>query len=314
MELRGILKVSIIILDMDKCTLCPRKCGIDRTKELGFCGIGDKIKIARAALHYMEEPCISGENGSGTIFFSGCNMKCCFCQNYKVSHEMFGKEVSVERLSEIFLELQDKGANNINLVTGVMYVPFILKALDKVKHKLIIPVVYNCGGYENVDTIHMLEGYVDIYLQDIKYYGDELAIKYSKAKNYFHYASTSTLAMIEQVGKPLFYKNDNEKNEMLKRGVIIRHMVLPGGRKDSMKILHWLSENIKSGNYLISLMSQYTPMGKSADYHEINRRVMSFEYDSVVEEALKLGINMGYMQQKSSATSEYTPDFNLEGI
>lgn len=294
--------------------MCPRKCGIDRSGTTGFCGVGDRIKIARAALHYMEEPCISGENGSGTIFFSGCNMKCCFCQNYKVSHEIFGKEISVERLSEIFLELQNQGANNINLVTAVMYIPFIIKALDMVKDKIKIPIVYNCGGYESVDTICLLEGYVDIYLQDIKYYSDELAIKYSKANNYFQYASTSTLEMIKQVGRPLFQKASNEKNEMLKKGVIIRHMVLPGGRKDSMHILRWLAENVSSGDYLISLMSQYTPMGKSTDYQEINRRITSFEYDSVVEEALRLGIDRGYMQQKCSATSEYTPEFNLEGV
>lgn len=296
------------------CELCPRKCRVDREKQLGFCSAGNKIKIARAALHYMEEPCISGEKGSGTIFFSGCNMKCCYCQNYQVSHEVFGKEISVERLSDIFLELQQKGANNINLVTGVMYVPWIIKALDMVKNRLDIPVVYNCGGYECVETIRMLSGYVDIYLQDIKYYSDEMAVKYSQAKQYFQYASESTSAMIEQVGKPLFYQKSGEKNEMLKKGVIIRHMVLPGGRKDSMWILKWLSENISSEDYLISLMSQYTPMGNSRDYKEMNRLVTSFEYNSVVDEALRLGIDMGYMQQKDSASSEYTPDFNLEGV
>ena len=172
--------------------LCPRKCNVNREDTLGYCGVGNEIKIARAALHYMEEPCISGKNGSGTIFFSGCNLRCIFCQNYKISHNNFGKVISNERLSEIILELQDKGANNINLVTGTMYVNEIIKALDRVKHKLNIPVVYNCGGYENADTIEKLSGYVDIYLQDIKYYNNELAVKYSKAPDYFKYASASS--------------------------------------------------------------------------------------------------------------------------
>jgi putative pyruvate formate lyase activating enzyme len=311
---------------MKKCELCPRKCGIDRMNQTGFCGASDKVKVARAALHYMEEPCISGENGSGTVFFSGCNMKCCFCQNYEVSHNVFGKEITVERLAKIFLELQDKGANNINLVTGVMYVPQIIKALDEVRDELKIPVVYNCGGYESQDTIHMLDGYVDIYLLDIKYYSNELAEKYSKAVDYFKYASLSAKTMIEQVGKPVFYKKFGENNEILKKGVIIRHMVLPGCRKDSMNILRWLAENIDRDSYLISIMSQYIPMGvlagnptgnhigNASDYKEINRRITSFEYNSVVDEALRLGIDIGYMQEKTSATSEYTPDFNLEGV
>lgn len=296
------------------CMLCPRKCNVNREDILGYCGVGNEIKIARAALHYMEEPCISGKNGSGTIFFTGCNLRCIFCQNYKISHNNFGKVISNERLSEIILGLQDKGANNINLVTGTMYVNEIIKALDRVKHKLNIPVVYNCGGYENADTIEKLSGYVDIYLQDIKYYNNELAVKYSKAPDYFKYASVSTKEMIKQVGNPLFYDKENEPGKMLKSGVIIRHLVLPGARKDSMEILRWISENLDKGSYLISVMSQYTPAYKSKDFKEINRMVTTFEYDSVVNEALRLGIDNGYMQNRDSSGKEYTPDFDLEGV
>ena len=296
------------------CNLCPRKCGADRTNGVGYCGSGSKVKIARAALHYMEEPCISGKNGSGTIFFSGCNLKCCFCQNYQLSHECFGKEISVDRLKNIFLELKEKGANNINLVTGTMYVPFIIKALDNLKYKLNIPIVYNCGGYESIETLKMLEGYVDIYLQDIKYYSDELSIKYSGADKYFKNASKAVAEMIRQTGSPVFYERESEPDKLLKSGVIIRHLVLPGGRKDSMKILKWISENLGRESYLISIMSQYTPFYKSKDFKEINRIVTSFEYDSVVEEALRLGIDNGYMQNRGSARREYTPDFDLEGV
>ena len=299
---------------ISNCMLCPRKCGVDRNHFQGFCKVDSEIRVARAALHYMEEPCISGKNGSGTVFFSGCNLKCCFCQNYQLSHENFGRNISVERLGKIFLELQMKGANNINLVTGTMYVPMIIEALDIVKDKINIPIVYNCGGYENMETIKMLEGYVDIYLQDMKYYDNELAIKYSNAPQYFEYASIATKEMIRQRGKPIFYDKKGEPDKMMKSGVIIRHLVLPGGRKDSMKILEWMHENLEKGSYLISLMSQYTPFYKSKEFKEINRLVTSFEYDSVVNKALELSIDEGYMQNKSSANDEYIPDFNLEGV
>lgn len=299
---------------MEKCNLCPRKCNVNRSTTKGFCGVGDEIKIARVALHYMEEPCISGKNGSGTVFFSGCNLKCVFCQNYEISHENFGKVVTTNRLAEIFLELQEKGANNINIVTGTMYVPKIIEALDMVKGKLNIPIVYNCGGYEEVSTIKMLKGYVDIYLQDIKYYSNELAIKYSSAPNYFLDSKKATLEMINQVGQPAFYERENEPEKMLKSGVIIRHLVLPGGRKDSIKILEWLNYNVDKKSYLISIMSQYTPFYRSKEFKEINRLVTSFEYNSVVNKAIDLGIDMGYMQYRDSVGSKYTPKFNLEGV
>ncbi len=315
-----------------KCRLCPRECGVNRYKETGFCETGAKIRIARAALHYMEEPCISGsepENrevsegalpnrnklGSGTIFFSGCNLKCCYCQNHELSHENFGKDIGEERLAEIFLELQDKGANNINLVTAVMYVPQILNALDRVRDRLIIPVVYNSGGYEDIKTIKMLKDYVDIYLVDIKYYSDELAVQYSKAPNYFRYAIQAVEEMIRQKGRPTFYDGlvMEDEDAVLKSGVIVRHLVLPGARQDSIRILNELAARFDKEDFILSLMSQFTPHFKCREHKMINRRITSFEYDSVVEEAERLGLYNTYIQDRSSVGEEYTPLFNLEG-
>lgn len=300
---------------LKQCRLCPRKCGVNRYRETGFCGVGTELKIARAALHYMEEPCISGKTGSGTVFFSGCNLKCCYCQNYTISYENFGKTVSVESLAEIFLELQEKGANNINLVTAVMYVPQILKSLDRVKHRLDIPVVYNSGGYESTDVIKMLDGYVDIYLADIKYFSDEPALKYSAAPSYFYYAFTAVNEMIRQRGKPEFYEEKvfDDSEAILKSGVIIRHLVIPGARQDSIKILNELAKRFEKEEYILSLMSQFTPHFKCREYKEINRTITSFEYDSVVKEALRLGLDNTYIQNRTSAKEEYTPLFNLEG-
>ena len=292
-----------------RCSLCPRNCQVDRSKKVGFCKSSDKIKVARAALHYWEEPCISGMDGSGTVFFSGCNLNCVFCQNYNISNDCFGKEISVDRLGEIFIELQDKGANNINLVTAVQYVPSIIEALDKVKHKLHIPIVYNNGGYESVETLELLKDYVDIYLPDIKYFDSEISKKYSRAEDYFKRATEAVLKMIDNVGELKF----NEKG-IMKRGVIVRHMVLPSHYKDSIKILNWINENLPKDKFLISLMSQYTPFYKADEYPEINRRVTTFEYNKVVDEALKLGLDKGYLQEKTSAKEEYTPPFDLEGV
>lgn len=297
------------MLSMNPCNLCPRKCGVDRSRQTGFCGCNDKIKAARAALHFWEEPCISGKNGSGTVFFSGCTLKCRFCQNKKISTHGFGKEISVDRLADIFLELQSKGANNINLVTADQYLPLVLKALDKAKPKLEIPVVYNCSGYETVEAVRALDGYADIFLPDLKYYSGELAWNYSRAKNYFEVVSAAIKQMILQTGAPVFADNG-----IMWRGVIIRHMVIPGARKDSFKILEWISENLPKGQYLLSLMSQYTPVGLDREYKQLNRRITSFEYNSVVEKAVSLGLLDGFMQEKSSAKEEYTPPFELEGI
>lgn len=318
-----------------QCVLCPRKCGINRYETTGFCGMGAEIRIARAALHYMEEPCISGTAsgnntgasitegertagkrlGSGTIFFSGCNLRCCYCQNHEISHGEYGKNISAERLAEIFLELQEQGANNINLVTAVMYVPQIIKSLDMVKDKLKIPVVYNSGGYENIETIRMLKDYVDIYLVDIKYYSRELGVRYSAVNDYFDYAVRAVEEMIKQKGKPEFYdgKVMEDAEAVLKSGVIIRHLVLPGARHDSIRILNELAKRFDKNDYILSLMSQFTPHFKCGEFREINRRITSFEYDSVVKEAVRLGFDNTYIQDRTSVGWEYTPPFNLEG-
>jgi putative pyruvate formate lyase activating enzyme len=293
--------------DINNCSLCPIKCGADRNIKQGYCGGGKSIRVAKASLHFWEEPCISGENGSGTVFFSGCPLKCCFCQNYQISSENFGNEISIEHLSEIFLELQDKGANNINLVNPTHYVPWVIKSLDIVKNKLSIPIVYNSGGYENIETIKMLDGYIDIYMPDLKYMSSEMSKKYSNAENYFETASQAILLMSEQV--PSLEWNGN----LLKKGLIIRHLVLPTGRHDSMSILNWINDNLTKNSYLLSLMSQYTPMYRSHEYKEINRRTSTFEYNSVVEKACELNI-AGFMQEKQSASKDYIPYFDLSGI
>lgn len=293
--------------DFTSCTLCPRKCGADRINGAGFCGAGDKLRAAKAYLHMWEEPCISGQNGSGTVFFSGCSLHCRFCQNYKISAENFGTEISEARLAEIFLELQEKGAHNINLVTPTHYVPQIMSALDIAKPRLNIPVVYNCGGYESVDTLKMLEGYIDIYLPDFKYADNDIARKYSAAPDYFEVCTAAIDEMLRQAGAPKF------EGELLRSGVIIRHMTLPTHRFDSVRVLEEISRRYGTENILLSLMSQYTPFYKSCEFKELNRRISTFEYNFVADRAAELGFN-GYMQEKSSAKEEYTPDFDLFGI
>lgn len=286
-------------------------CGIDRTKTIGYCKSPSAPKIARAASHMWEEPCISGWHGSGTIFFSGCTLRCCFCQNYQISQEGFGMEISIRRLSQIFLELQEKGAHNINLVTPTHYVPSIIQALDMVSGKLSVPVVYNSSGYERIETLALLRNYIDIYLPDIKYWDSEISARYSNARNYFYYAQKAVSWMIEQTGPAVF---DNSGNGLMKKGVILRHMVLPGHKEDSIRLLHWMKESLPPGQFYISLLSQYTPCYHSSDFKTINRRITSYEYQKVVETALDLGLHTGYMQKKSSAKEEYTPNFNLDGV
>ncbi len=300
--------MGVIILDIKECSLCPRECKADRTVSKGYCGANDKIKIARASLHFWEEPCISGEKGSGTVFFSGCPLKCCFCQNYKISDECYGKEISEERLSEIFLELQEKGANNINLVTASPYVPMIIKSLDMVKSKLKIPVVYNSGGYEKVETLRILKGYVDIYLPDMKYMDSVIAEKYSSAKNYPDTAKKALDEMFSQVGKPIF-----DDNGIMKKGMIIRHLTLPNNFRDTEKVLRYIAEHFPEKEVLISLMSQYTPCHKAFSYKEISRKISTLEYNKAVDLAVSLGLT-GFMQERSSAKEEYTPPFDLTGI
>lgn len=294
----------------EACSLCPRNCRVNRHVTTGYCGCSNTIKAARAALHHWEEPCISGTKGSGTVFFSGCTLKCCFCQNHTISQEGGGKEISDEKLAQIFLRLQDSGAHNINLVTATQYLPSVLNALDSVKEKLFIPVVYNCGGYESPDTVKLLRDYVDIWLPDLKYNSSELSLRYSNAANYFETARKAILQMVTQTGRPQF----DSSGTIMKKGVILRHMVLPGAKEDSLRLLHWMKEELPEGMFYISLMSQYTPFYHSKDYPEINRRITSYEYNKVLEEAIRLGLDQGFMQEKSSAKEEYTPPFDLEGV
>lgn len=295
---------------LNNCTLCPRFCKINRNKnELGFCKIGKDLFVARAALHYWEEPIISGEKGSGTVFFSGCNLKCVFCQNYKISNNNFGKRISINRLSEIFLELQEQGANNINLVTPTHFVSQIIEALKIAKKNgLFIPIVYNSSGYENVDTIKLLQGYIDIYLPDFKYFDNKYALKYSKCNNYFEHASSAIDEMIKQVGKPQF----NEKGILIK-GVIVRHMLLPGLLEDSKKIIHYLVDKYNN-DIFISIMNQYTPTNNLDKYNEINRTVSNTEYEALIDYAMDLGIQNGFMQEGETQKTSFIPEFDTTGV
>ena len=297
-----------------RCSLCPRSCRVPRADDApsaGVCGMPAMPVVARAALHVGEEPCISGTTGSGTVFFSGCTLRCVFCQNFQLSHENYGKTISVSRLADIFLELQEKGAANINLVTGTQFAPSIVRALDLAKPKLQIPVVFNCGGYEKLETIRDLADYVDIWLPDLKYMDSGLAKKYSAAPDYFEKASDAIKEMIRLTGGLSWNKRNPS---MLDRGVIIRHMVLPGAKEDSIRLLHWIRENLPDHQYLISIMSQYTPFYRSTEYPEINRRITSYEYNKVVDTAIDLGLTEGFMQERSSAKEEYTPPFDCEGL
>jgi len=293
----------------ENCKLCPRKCGVNRHEKKGFCGMGSAVTVAKACLHQWEEPCISYKNGAGTVFFSGCGLHCCYCQNNAISKELFGKTLNFRQLADVFLSLAEKGADNIELVTPAHFIPDILKALDLVKHRLEIPVIYNTGGYENPETIDMLNGYIDIYMPDIKYYSSEISEKYSGAKDYFRYASESVLKMSEQVGN-LQYNSDKG----LVKGTVIRHLVLPSCRHDSMNIIKWIAENTVSEKILVSIMSQYTPFDFIPEkFPELNRRITKMEYNSVVRYAENLGIN-GFTQEKNSASEKYVPDFDLSGL
>ena len=290
------------------CTLCPRACGADRRNGRGLCGGGPRVKLARAALHFWEEPCISGDRGSGTVFFSGCPLHCCFCQNYPISAQNFGKEVPVERLAAIFLELQAQGAHNINLVTASHYAPWVLEALRLARPALGLPVVYNSGGYERLETLRMLEGAVQVYLPDLKYRDAALSARYSAAPDYFGQASRAILEMYRQVG-PLELGEDGT----LRRGLVVRHLVLPKAWRDSVALLEWLADTLPLDSFYLSLMSQYTPCWHSGDFPELGRRVSTYEYNRVLERAQELGFS-GFLQERSSAKEEYTPPFHLEGV
>lgn len=295
---------------LEDCTLCPRNCHVDRTRgQLGACRANDELVVARAALHMWEEPCISGEKGSGTVFFSGCALGCVYCQNQSIARGLAGRKITTERLSDIFMELQEKGANNINLVTPGHYIPQILEAIDTAKRKgLRLPIVYNSGGYEKAGTIKLLEGYVDIYLPDLKYMSGEISRKYSNAENYFLYASEAIREMVRQAGKPVF-NNDG----IMTRGVIVRHLTLPGYMKDSKDILEYLYDTF-GDSIFISIMNQYTPLPHVEPYTEINRKITEEEYEELVDYALYLGVENGFIQEGETASESFIPEFNEEGV
>lgn len=338
---------------MENCMLCPRECGVNRKNgETGVCGQTAAIKAARAALHMWEEPCISGQNGSGTVFFSGCNLGCVFCQNHNIATGKAGIEISIERLAEIFLELQEKGANNINLVTAGHFVPQVVEALKQAKQQgLFLPVVYNTSSYEKVETLRLLEGYVDIYLPDLKYVDSTISNRYSHAADYFTYASAAIAEMVRQVGEPEFvferaagkegssaefladekkkiseqqnnmifdaaeYQERSEAGEFLlmRKGVIVRHLVMPGCVEDSKRVISYLLKTY--GNQIfISIMNQYTPLPQCREYPELSRRVTEAEYDAVVDYAIELGIENGFIQEGDVAEESFIPEFDGEGI
>ena len=296
---------------MEDCTLCPRRCHKNRAAgQIGYCGLGAELTAARAALHFWEEPCISGSVGSGAVFFSGCNMKCVFCQNHNIAAGTAGKVIPLERLTNIFLELQEKGAANINLVTAGHFLPQVCFALEQAKAKgLSIPVVYNTSSYEEVSTLRMLEGLVDIWLPDMKYKSSELSAKYSMAPDYFKKASAAIAEMVRQAGDPLI----DETTGLMKRGVIVRHLVLPGQVKDSKQVLRYLHETYKDRIY-ISIMNQYTPLPHVESIPELNRRVTPEEYARVLDFAEMIGIEYGFTQEGSAAEDSFIPEFNYEGV
>ncbi len=296
---------------MSRCNICPRKCNVDRLSgEKGACNVsGMGIYVSRAALHMWEEPCISGKNGSGTIFFSGCNLRCVYCQNKDISRGISGKEISVERLSDICIELMEKGAHNINLVTPTHYTDKIIEALSDAKEKgLDIPIVYNTGGYESVETLKKLRGIVDIYLTDYKYIMEETALKYSKAKDYPTVAKRALCEMSEQVGSCEF-----DDDGMMKKGIIVRHLLLPGHVNEAKKIVKFLYDTYKDDIYL-SLMNQYTPSSDLEDYQEINRRVTQKEYDRLIDYAIEIGVENAFIQEGETALESFIPPFDCEGV
>ena len=296
-----------------KCDLCPRKCLVDRKKgEKGICGQTENLKVARAALHFWEEPCISGDAGSGAVFFSGCPLHCVFCQNENIANGTVGKEISLERLVDIFLELQEKRANNINLVTPGHFVPQIVKALDQARREgLTLPVVYNTSSYETVDTIKMLEGYVDIYLPDFKYMSQVLSKKYSHAPDYAEVAKAAIAEMVRQTGKAVFVNGDEDN--LILSGTIVRHLTLPGCMEVSMQILKYLHDTYGDKIY-ISIMNQFTPLSNLEKYPELNRRITDEEYETLVDYAIDIGIENGFIQEGDTAEESFIPAFDCEGV
>lgn len=291
--------------ELEKCSICPHNCGINRLNgNTGRCKSNGNIKLAMASIHNFEEPCISGENGSGTVFFSNCNLNCVFCQNYKISQQGLGREISIEELAEVFIDEQNKNAENINLVTPTMYVYHIIEAIKIARNKgLRIPIGYNSNGYENVEIIKKLKGYIDIYLPDLKYYDDDLAFKYSGIKNYFENATSAIKEMYNQVGSPVL-----DENGMMKKGLIIRHLVLPNNIQNSKDVLKWINDNIDK-NVFVSIMAQYFPTNRAKEFPEINRKLTKEEYEEIENYLYSLDLDNGYIQELGEHEEEYVPDF-----
>lgn len=288
--------------------LCPRMCKVNRYQKKGFCGCNNKIKLALAKLFFYEEPPISGTNGSGAIFFSGCNLKCSFCQNMEISKFNKGMTVSIKRLAEIMLELQEKKAHNINLVTPTMHIPSIIKAIKKArKNGLTLPIIYNSSGYENASAIKLLDGYIDVYLPDFKYYDDKLAAKYSQSKDYVQNAKLAIDEMIKQTGPCVF-----DKEGIIQKGIIVRHLMLPTLKEDTKKILNYLYSTYKDNIY-ISIMNQYTP-NQYVKYQELQKPLKETDYNEIIDYALNLGINNAFCQFDGTVSESFVPEFNFEGI
>ncbi|WP_343274211.1 radical SAM protein [Ligaoa zhengdingensis] len=296
--------------NMSICNLCPRRCGVERAPSqggaAGFCGVGRRPVVARAGLHAWEEPCISGTRGSGTVFFSGCNLRCCFCQNHEISAGGFGREIPVERLREIYRELASQGAHNINLVTPTHFIEAVAESLTPPPP---VPVVYNSNGYERVESLRLLEGKVQIYLPDLKYANDPLALRYSNAKRYFETATAAIQEMYRQVGPW-----EMDEDGILQKGVVIRHLILPNHVENSFDVIDWVAGHFRRGKVLFSLMSQYIPCGRAAEYPEIDRPITQEERERVEQYLFYSGIEDGFVQEPESASSRYIPPFDLTGV
>lgn len=294
------------------CGLCPRNCKINRDDKVGICKVLSTLKVARAALHYWEETCISGTKGSGAVFFSGCSLHCVFCQNESIAQGVTGKEITKERLTEIFLELQEKGANNINLVTPGHFVPHIVWSVEHARNQgLQIPIVYNTGSYEKVDTLKQLEGIVDVYLPDFKYFSSEVAAKYSKAPDYPEVAKAAIAEMVRQQPMPVFYEKDGQ--ELIGKGVIVRQLLLPGQLRDAKQIIKYLYDTYGNQIYL-SLMSQFTPLPHVEAYPELNRKVSKRTYEKYIDYAIEIGVENGFIQEDDVAEDSFIPLFDNEGV
>lgn len=295
------------IKELEKCEICPHKCKVNRNQnQVGRCKSKDTVKIALYSTHNFEEPCISGEKGSGTVFFSNCNMNCIYCQNYEISQQGKGKEITVEQLADIFIKQQEKNVENINLVTPTSYAMQIIEAIKIAKKNgLKIPIVYNTNGYEDVETIKKLEGYIDIYLPDLKYYYNELGEKYSKVKNYFEISTQAIKEMYKQVGTPKL-----NENGIMQKGVMIRHLVLPNNIENSKKVLRWIKENLDE-NIFVSIMAQYFPTYMAKNVDNLNRKLTLQEYEEIENYLFSLDLNNGYIQELGEHEEEYVPNWEI---